>query len=228
MINVFKKIWPLLIGLTLLIGVSYLAQTHYDQMRALLNQNASSTNMLLYVGIGIATVIIPFGSLIPFIPIAVLLWGWPTTAILTLVAWVLGAQLLFEFSRFVGKPFMMKIIPTSQLDTIATLVQGDGLLHAIFIRMVVHADIVSYAFGMFTDINRWKFLLVTIIGVGPGAVLYAYFGSLPIVYQIGMALAGIIAFAVYWSIGERRERIAELMQSRLARKNTPARSMILR
>src|SRR5205085_1276550 len=149
--------------------------------------------MLLYVVLGIATVMVPFGSILPFMPLAVHLWGWPLTGTLTLLAWVIGGQILFEFSRAVGKPVIRKMMSEKRLQAIEHLVDKKGLFNALMIRMFVHEDLVSYAFGMFSSISRWEFLLVTAIGVAPGAYLYSYFGSLPIIYEILFATLGIAA-----------------------------------
>jgi len=36
-------------------------------------------------------------------------------------------------------------------------VKTKGFAHYVFIRMVMHGDISSYALGIFTDISRWEF-----------------------------------------------------------------------
>jgi uncharacterized membrane protein YdjX (TVP38/TMEM64 family) len=159
--------------------------------------------MMMYVLLGIATVIIPFGSVLPFIPIAVTIFGWEITGILTFVAWVLGSQLLFEFSRSIGKPLVKRFVSAGQLDSIHKMVQGRNLMRSILIRMVMHGDIVSYGFGMFTHVSRWEFLCVTAVGVLPGAFFYAYFGSLPVQYEVAFLCAIILAFSTYWMIEKR-------------------------
>ena len=204
MMNILRKIWPLFIGISLLILVSYFVQGHLETLKAFLHNSSNTLNIIVYLLIGITTVVIPFGTLIPFIPIAVALWGWPLTALLTFLSWILGSQLLFEASRAFGKPLIKSVMIPSHVKTIASLVDDKGILSAIFIRMVVHADMVSYAFGMFTNVNRWKFLLITAVGVAPGAITYSYFGSLPLPYQIGMALVGLAAAGAYWAYDARK------------------------
>ncbi|MDB4977961.1 MAG: hypothetical protein JWM56_147 [Candidatus Peribacteria bacterium] len=196
---ILRKIWPAIPAFVIFIGVSYLLQSHLTTLEPLLKGSSPALGMFLYVLLGIATVAIPFGSLLPFIPIAVLLWGWLPTAFLTLLSWVLGGQILFEASRYFGKPLIGKYMQSSRLDSIAHLVQGN-FLHSLFIRMIVHGDIVSYAFGIFTTIGRWEFLAVTALGVAPGAFMYAYFGSLPFQYQLGMALLGLLLITSYYIV----------------------------
>ncbi|MSR87119.1 TVP38/TMEM64 family protein [Candidatus Peribacteria bacterium] len=197
MIEVLKKIWPLLIGLVMFIGVSYVLQSYMGDIETSIEESSKLYGMALYVLLGIMTVMVPFGSLVPFIPVAVALWGWPVAGFLTMVSWILGGQVLFEFARSAGRPIITKLIPRSQMETITNIVKKKGLLHMIFIRMAVHGDIVSYAFGLFTHVSRQEFLLATAIGVGPGAFMYAYMGSLPLRYQITLVVSGIVALTVY-------------------------------
>lgn len=202
--SVARKLWPVLLGLAIFIAVSAVVRTQIDVFAGLLEGKTDIAGMALYVLIGIATVLIPFGSLVPFMPIAVALWGWFVTALLTLVAWVLGSQLIFELSRAFGKPFAEKFVAGDRLKGVRRLIGDRNLLHQILIRWIVRGDIVSYAFGIFTNVGRKEFLLITIVGVAPGAFTYSYFGSLPIAYQIGLAVTGVTLFATYMIVHAKR------------------------
>jgi uncharacterized membrane protein YdjX (TVP38/TMEM64 family) len=195
---------PFVVGILIFIGVSALVQTHLEFFRAFLTEGSVGTGMAVYVLIGIATVAIPFTSLLPIVPLAVALFGWPITTVLTILAWVIGGQILFEAARFLGKPVMMKFIPTSEFYSIATLLKGKGLLHSILIRMVFHGDIISYAFGLFTHVNSLEFCLVTAVGVTPSAFLYSYFGSLSFRYQLAFIAIALVALVIYWFIDWRQ------------------------
>ncbi|MDB4978398.1 MAG: hypothetical protein JWM56_584 [Candidatus Peribacteria bacterium] len=198
--SIVQKIWPAVLGVLAFIVISSYARNHLGALRDILNHTPGGWGMALFVLIGIVTVVIPFASLLPFIPIAVVLWDWPATAALVCLSWVLGSQILFEAARYFGKPVIGKFVSVSQLKTMSGLVEGKSMFHGIFMRMVLHGDIVSYAFGLFTDTSRLEFCIITAIGVAPGAVMYAYFGSLPLTYQVGMALAGLCAVTLYWAL----------------------------
>ena len=122
-----------------------------------------------------------------------------------MIAWVLGGQILFEISRSYGKLQIAKVLSASQIKKLSHMVEGKGLLHAILVRMVVHGDMVSYAFGLFTNIPRWEFGIVSAIGVAPAAILYAYFGSLPTLFQFGMIAAVVIMLGGYALVKWRNE-----------------------
>jgi uncharacterized membrane protein YdjX (TVP38/TMEM64 family) len=200
----WKNLGLLACGLVLFIGISYVVRQHEAALQDVLGSSGLGVyGALLFVGIGIVTVMVPFGSILPFMPLAVSLWGWPVTALLTFIAWVLGSQIIFEFARLVGKPVVLRVAGREKLEQVESLVHSGGFLSAVFVRMVVHGDLVSYAFGIFTGISRWKFLAVTAIGVAPGAVAYAYLGSLPFAYQVGLTAVSVVAFALYWALRGR-------------------------
>ncbi len=188
------------------IGVSMFLQAHFAEFQALFDKISPVQGMLLFVVLTTATVMIPFTSIIPVIPLAVALWGWWPTALLCTFAWTLGGQILFEVSRLLGRTKMMKYLPPAQIETLHTLIRDKGLIHSILIRMVVHGDIVSYAFGLFTKVNRWEFFLITAVGVFPSALLYSLFGELPVKYQLLMAVVILFFLVLYWIPDIRKHR----------------------
>jgi uncharacterized membrane protein YdjX (TVP38/TMEM64 family) len=191
------KLWPLLLAFAMFLVVSIAVRQYLESLTLFLQDTPDAYGMALYVVLGIATVLIPFASLVPFMSIAVALWGWEATAGLTVCAWVLGSQLLFELARRLGKPFALKFMSKAKLRHIGTLVEGKSLLRQIAMRWIVHGDLVSYAFGIFTNVTRRNFLLITFIGVLPGAFSTSYFGSLPLAYQAAGASVSILLVAAY-------------------------------
>ncbi len=215
--EILKKAWPFLIGIVLFICVSYFVQQNLETFHILFQESndiGRGVGMSIYVTLAILTVVIPFGTALPFMPLAVALWGWEATSLLTIIAWVIGGQLLFEVSRGLGKPAMMKFIPKPQLDMIAHMVMQKGFIHSVLVRMLVHGDIVSYGFGIFTNVSRWDFLFVTLIGVTPGALVYAYMGSLPFQYQAALALAGFLGLVAYWTAEIKNPALFRSMHNR--------------
>ena len=78
--QMLKKALPVLFSLTLFIAISYAVQTRLMVIEGALQETTSrEMAMVLYVLLGIASVVIPFTSLIPVVPVAVVLWGWPLT-----------------------------------------------------------------------------------------------------------------------------------------------------
>lgn len=197
MLKLLQRIWPLLLTFGLFVVVSLFVRAHADTFEHLLSDASRGYAIALYVLLCIASVIIPFGSILPLMPIAVALWGWLFTAMMTLVCWMAGSAILFEIARRLGKPAVQRLIPDTQREMIRSLTEDRSLWHGIFVRIIVHGDIVSYGFALFTDISRRRFLLITLIGVAPGAFLYSYFSSLPFEHQLSVAVLGIVALLVY-------------------------------
>ncbi len=213
--RILKKIWPIFIGLAVYIAMSAYLQSNMEYIRPYLQDNIHVYGMALYVLLGIITVSLPFTSLIPFIPVAVSLWGWQITALLTLIAWVIGGQIVFEVSRRLGRGFVGRFVQPSYLEQIRKIVSDKGIIHSILVRMVVHADIVSIGFGVFTHVGSAEFLLVTAIGVAPSAILYAYFGSLTFVRQITIAGIALSLLILYWIVDWRWPRVTKALRFNL-------------
>jgi uncharacterized membrane protein YdjX (TVP38/TMEM64 family) len=196
--HLLRKLVPVLIGLVLFVAVSAYVKQHTEALTSAIQGSSMAWGMTLYVLLGILTVVIPFGSLLPFIPVAVTLWGWHMTAILTFCAWLIGGQLLFELARAYGKPYVAKLIPARQRATIKRMVQDRGIAHALALRFFTHGDLVSYAYGVFTPVSRWEFFVMTAVGVTPGAIIYSYAGALDLRLQVTIATVGIGLLTAYW------------------------------
>jgi uncharacterized membrane protein YdjX (TVP38/TMEM64 family) len=209
---VLRKLWPLVIGLLIFAGVSVLVRTQLGAFAGMLEGSSLLYGMALYVLLGIATVMIPFGSLVPFMPAAVSMWGWPLTAALTIIAWVAGSQIIFEGARRFGKPFVAKLVPPAKLKRIGKMTEHKSLPRQIVLRWIVRGDILSYAFGLFTAVSRRDFFIITLAGVTPGALTYSYFGSLPLAYQLGIAGLGVTCLAAYWAIEAMRPEWLKTMR----------------
>ncbi len=204
-VKILKHIIPVLLSILLFVGISFYVREHLDAFR-LLMQGAHGYGKAAYVGLGVLSVVIPFASILPFVPAAVALWGWQTAAVLTCAAWVIGGQILFVFARTFGKPFVTKMLPESQMTMLQELVRDKGFMHSVLIRFVFHGDIISYAFGIFTHISGVRFFFVTLLASAPSATAYAYYGSLPISYQLGIGGIVILLVFLYW-IGPKRVRL---------------------
>jgi len=61
------------------------------------------------------------------------------------------------------------------------------------LRIIVPVDILSYAIGLFSEMNSTPFFFATLIGVTPFAFIFAYAGTLPVRLQL-LVLIGMIAF----------------------------------
>lgn len=218
MIVIFRKIWPLVFVFGLFIACSVVVQSNHEAIERVLLSVSLPTCAALYFGVTVLTVLIPFTSVLPFVPLAVLVLGWPFTAVLTSLGWVLGGLMLFELSRSVARPYLFRMLPKSHIEGIGNLLSKKGLPQALFVRMVVHDDLVNVAFGAFTTINRWEFLLITALATAPGAVMYAYIGSVPFRYALLLATSGLVVFACYWYVDMHKAAVRRWCKALLGRR----------
>lgn len=205
------RIGFLLLGLALFLTVSWVARSQVENVTLWLQGAPAGLGMLCYVLLGIVTTIIPFGSILPFIPLAVALWGWPVTAVLTATAWTTGYQIVFEIARRFGAPWLRRAFPDADFGRITRVIGiRKNILREMLLRSLLHGDLVSYAYGVLTDVGRFRFGLVTAGGVLPVAVMYALFGDLPLWAQASMGILGVLLLSGIWIAREYRARTPHL------------------
>ncbi len=215
MISILRKIWPLIFVACLFAGSSMIMQSNGEYFLGLLSSVPPYAVILIYFCIALATVLIPFTSVLPFVPVAVLLLGWQATALITFLAWLTGSQILFELSRSFAQPYVLKFLPREHVENIGKMLAKKGLSQVLLVRMFVHDDLISVAFAVFTPVTRCEFLLVTALATAPGAVLYAYLGSVPFHYALGLAFMGVTMFVCFLVIDARKHHIMNWLKMKV-------------
>lgn len=146
--------------------------------------------------VSLAIVIAPI-SAVPLIPLASELWGVFNSALLNILGWTLGAYIAFSISRRYGIPLVSRIIPLEKIYKIQSYVPKKNIFWGIvLLRMVLPVDVLSYALGIFCKIRKRDYLLATLIGVTPFAFIFAYVGTLSVIYQIFFILLAIIVIVL--------------------------------
>lgn len=80
---------------------------------------------------------------------------------------------------------------------------------ALFMQALLPMDLISYAFGLFTEIDLGPYALATAIGDLVPGFFFAYAGALPIWYEIGaMTIALAIIGLLFW-----RSRASEALEA---------------
>ncbi len=177
----------------LFIGSSYIAQHSLNSIN--LDETNNFIGMIIYTIIVILSIVIAPVSVMPLIPLASKLWGWPLAGLLSIIGWTIGAVIAFLLARKYGVPLVAKFIPMKKIYKLEKMIPENNLfLTIIFFRMVVPVDGLSYFLGLFSKISFKSYTLATIIGITPFAFVFAYAGGLNIYYQLG-ALA--IAFLIF-------------------------------
>ena len=174
--------------------------------------------MLIYVGLNIFETVFAPLSVFPTIPMASHLWGPVVTALLSIFAWTVGAIIAFALARRYGRPLVENIFSFKKIQHIESLLPERNIfLGIVLLRMVVPVDVLSYALGIFTHI-RWKtYILATLMGITPGAFIFAYVGGLSLVSQIiAFFIAGIlVAFVVYFLFKEEGMPFLKVLWKRI-------------
>jgi len=156
--------------------------------------------MLMYVLITTVAIVVAPVSTLPLIPIAVSMWGWIVTGMLSVIGWVIGSQIAFHLARAYGRELIQKFVPLNKLEKMENQLPDRNIFWTIvLLRMTIPVDVLSYALGLFSNITSKSYFFATVIGVTPFAFFFAYSGSLPLGFQI-ITLIEVLLFIsiVYW------------------------------
>ncbi|MBP6881496.1 MAG: TVP38/TMEM64 family protein [Candidatus Pacebacteria bacterium] len=178
--------------LTLFLIAGYFSQVYLDTFVQLLD-GRMATGMILYVlGATIATIIAPL-SFFPVLPVAVSLWGSFIAAVLSIIAWSLGAAIAFLLARRFGKPLVLRFVGEKKMSLFPQLIPQKRLFIAvIFLRIALPVDLLSYALGLLGIMRFWPYLAATIIGITPFALGFSYLAGMETWYQVGALIIGIL------------------------------------
>jgi len=188
-----------LIGIVLIVGLfilaSYVTQRNLEYIRGLIG--GSYFSIVVYVLIAIfATVVAPVSS-VPLIPVAVSVWGWFLTAILSIAGWFIGSLIAFWLARKYGVPLVRKFISLEKIEKFEKMIPEKHIFWSIvFLRMSIPVDILSYVLGLFSQIRFRTYAIATLIGILPFAFALAYIGALPFYYQIIAFMIGLMILLV--------------------------------
>jgi len=197
-----KATWASIFGLFLIVVVFILATmltNHYQTIIADVVTKNNGASLFIYVAVTIlATVIAPVSTL-PLIPLATSMWGWFVAGLLSIIGWVLGAQIAFFLARKYGKKLVIKITSLQKLEKIEhQFGTGNIFWTIILLRMTVPVDILSYALGLFSTVSTRTYFFATLLGVIPFAFIFAYTGSLSLGNQLMVLVeVSLFIFVVY-------------------------------
>lgn len=204
-----KKILRRIFALIIVAGVFVLASIiadRYENEISLLVKDGGVLGMITYVAITIIAVVVAPISILPLMPLASMLWGWPLAGVLSIIGWTIGAQIAFAIARQFERSFIEKIIPREKLKAIEGRIRKQQLFWSVvFLRMVIPVDVLSYALGLFSQINSTAYFFATLIGVTPFAFVFAYVGTIPTFYQIAVLIVGVIVLSLLYVFRKRTQ-----------------------
>jgi uncharacterized membrane protein YdjX (TVP38/TMEM64 family) len=198
-----KSLIELCIIIFLFILFSFIIQKNVKVITSFIGMGVLS--MLVYVLIVILAIVVAPVSAMPLVPVASNVWGWVVAALLSIVAWTIGALLAFIIARRFGVPLVRKFISLEKIARFEAFIPQQNIFWMIvFLRMVLPVDVLSYALGLFSTISVRKYFFATIIGVAPFALVFAYVGKMPFTYQIIALGIAIILFFPGWRLIYKR------------------------
>ncbi len=206
--KVNRKVNPLILGLAgilAFIAISFIIQQNTEFLKSSLREY-KTIGIFIYILLGIlATIFAPLTS-IPLIPLASNLYGWILTGIYSVIGWFIGSLIAFYIARKYGKKYVEKFVSLEEVKGLEKIVsRKKKFFSLIFIRMFLPIDILTYALGLFTNIDFKTFSITTFIGIIPFAFILSFLGYLPIWYQIlGLMVFIILIFVVIRIISPKK------------------------
>ncbi|NCT02103.1 VTT domain-containing protein [Candidatus Parcubacteria bacterium] len=153
----------MLVGLAVFFIGSAHISLYYENELPLLVQSNGLLGISTYVLITITAVVIAPVSTLPLIPIAVTIWGWQITAILSIIGWVIGSQIAFLLARRFGKKIILRFISLQKIEKFEQRLSKENIFWTVvLLRLAVPVDIFSYALGLFSTMKAGSFFLVTL------------------------------------------------------------------
>ena len=132
--------------------------------------------MALYVILLAGAVVIPFFNFPAFF-LAGSLWHPLTAATLGVLGWSLGAAIVFYISRTIKKPLLRKFISLNKIEKYEQKISGiEKFWNIVLLRIFIPVDVLSYALGFFTSVPFMRYIVATVIGVTPFAIIFSYGG----------------------------------------------------
>ena len=149
-INEYKReAFVVLFILAFFVLASYFSQAYTDTLTHQLGKQGVFGMAIYVLGAMIATVIAPM-SFLPILPIAVTIWGSFMAAVLSIIAWTLGAAIAFIIARRYGRPLVENMVGKRKMNYMEGFLPKRYLfLAVVFLRIALPVDLLSYALGLF-------------------------------------------------------------------------------
>jgi len=192
----FKNLIIPLFVTSLFLTSSYLSDIFAARLQSYVGSQGT-WGMLLYVALITLTMIIPFGTSIPLVPISVAFWGGLTASLLNTAGWMIGGIVTFLIARRYRDFLMSRVTLLKNIERYGRMIPEKNLFFSVIIlRMGPPVDFVSYAIGLFTNMHFLPYITASFIGMITLAFFLSYVSLLALNYQllvIGTAL-GIALF----------------------------------
>lgn len=122
-------------------------------------------------------------------------------AVYNIIGWSIGAVIAFLIARYFNKNILSNFVLLEKIKKYEQKISPDSeFLSLVLLRMILPVDILSYMLGFFSNISFIRYVLSTIIGITPFAVIFAYGGdalfSGKYIVLLALMLLVFIAFGI--------------------------------
>jgi len=192
-----KGLIEVLLVVIVFLSFSYVIQSNLSSLRGLVTGGVQG--MIIYLILEISSIVIAPVTTLPLVVLATNLWGWVFTGILNVIGWLIGSWIAFVIARKYGVVIVKRFIALEKVRKIESRIPKEHLFWSVVLmRMIIPADILSYALGIFTKMKTKDYLLATLMGITPFAFIWAYFGGINFYYQIILFLVTGILILLGW------------------------------
>ena len=200
-------ILTLVLVIALFIVVSLIVQNNLIFIKAIIT-NHFYLGIFVFIVLEISSIVIAPITTIPLLPVASNAFGWPLTFLLSFISWTIGSLIAFIIAREYGKPFVEKFMSLEQAVEFKEYFPKKHIfIGLIVLRIIIPADVLSYALGLFTKIDYKTYIITLIIGTIPSAFFFSYLGSLPILFQSIGWIIGITILFILVKITIKRAKL---------------------
>jgi uncharacterized membrane protein YdjX (TVP38/TMEM64 family) len=157
---------------------------------------------LAYIILAFLSVVVAPLTVAPFIPIASVFFGPFLAAIYSILGWFLGSLVDFQIARHVGRPILKKFVSLEKIKEYEGYVpERMEFWWIVLLRLIIPADLLSYALGFLSRVAFWKYSLATLVSITPFAFIFAYAGKALLLKNfaifIPLSITAITAFAFF-------------------------------
>lgn len=201
----------------LFVFTSYLTQKNITFLESLIGEGI--TGIIIYLAIITLEIVFAPISVAPLIPIASAIWGWQISGLLSLIGWTVGSLVAFQIGKKYGTPLIEKKEYFKKIRKFESVIpQRNKFLGIVLLRLTIPFDIISYAIGIFTQIDWKKYTLATFIGYAPMAFGLAYLGTFELKYQILLILVGIVIITLFYYYFLKHQKVKAKIKTKWGKK----------
>jgi uncharacterized membrane protein YdjX (TVP38/TMEM64 family) len=167
--------------------------------------------MAAFVGLAALSALLAFFSSAPLVPVGVVTWGSPTTAVLLALGWTLGGVMGYAAARWLGRAVLVRFVAVDVLAPYERRLRRDtpfGL--ALLFQLALPSEIPGVVLGL-ARYSLPKYLAILALVEGPYAVATVWLGREFVARRVWPFLlvgavivgVGVVAMAAF------RRRLAE-------------------